>query len=334
LSIPVVVLFGPTASGKTEVVERLFSLPAFYASVNGFELISADSMQVYRGMNIGTAKPRTALLEKIPHHLIDIREPSEQFNAGDFVRLADEAAAGIAGCGRLPVISGGTGFYINNFINGLPDAPPSDHAVREELKAELFTKGAAALQAELAACDSLSAARIHINDTYRLLRALEVYRLSGRPLSSFNTNKERNETTAKYTFFIAGLLREREDLYRRIDKRCSQMFKDGLYEEVKTLFNAGWTPDCPALKAIGYKEFFYKNENGEYRIIDGDKLGAVEELVAKNSRNYAKRQITWFKNRAGAHWYFLDSDEKSIATVSNTIKEDITCFFDNSLRAG
>lgn len=332
MSVPVVVLFGPTAVGKTDVVERLFSLSAFRAFPDGSEVISADSMQVYRGMDIGTAKPGAALREKIPHHLIDIREPFEQFTAGDFVRLAGEALTQISARGKLPVISGGTGFYINNFINGLPEAPPSNQAIREELRAELRTKGAVALKDELAACDSVSAARIHINDTYRLLRALEVYRLCGRPLSSFSINRGPRENTSRYTFFTIGLERERDDLYRRINRRCARMIKDGLYEEVKKLFADACTPECPALKAIGYKEFFYKNEHDEYAIIDVSKLGVTEELIAKNSRNYAKRQITWFKNVEGTHRYFLDKDEKSIDALFATIKNDLDCFFDDALR--
>ncbi|MDR0376002.1 MAG: tRNA (adenosine(37)-N6)-dimethylallyltransferase MiaA, partial [Treponema sp.] len=176
-SINVLVLFGPTAVGKTGVVEELFA-------GNGApraEIVSADSMQVYKGMDIGTAKPSVGLRERLPHHLIDIRTPDQSYNAGDFVRLAEEAIARIAERSALPVVSGGTGFYLKNFIMGLPEAPPSDESARRALKAELREQGAEALARELAACDPVSASRIHINDEYRLLRALEVFRLTGKP---------------------------------------------------------------------------------------------------------------------------------------------------------
>ncbi|GHV09628.1 hypothetical protein FACS189485_22390 [Spirochaetia bacterium] len=177
--IPVLILFGPTASGKTEVLKRLFDADAPCRA----EIVSADSMQVYRGMDIGTAKPSPAERARIPHHLIDIRSPDEQFHAGDFVRLADLCCAEIAGRGALPVVSGGTGFYLKNFILGLPAAPPSDAGIRDALKEELQNRGAPALMEELARCDPVSAHRIHINDEYRILRALEVFRLSGKETS-------------------------------------------------------------------------------------------------------------------------------------------------------
>jgi tRNA dimethylallyltransferase len=331
LRTPVVILFGPTASGKTEVIERLFSRPAFPAFPNGAEVISADSMQVYRGMDIGTAKPAAALRAKIPHHLIDTMEPSVQFNAGDFVRLAREAADGIALRGKLPVVSGGTGFYIDSLINGLPEAPPSDGAIREELKAELLNKGAAALKEELFLIDSVSASRIHINDTYRLLRALEVYRLTGKPLSAF-TAKGAGGRGAPCHFFIAGIERERDDLYGRINRRCAGMMKAGLYEEVKTLFDRDGAFLPTLLRAIGYKEFFYKNENDEYKIIDETKLGVTEELIAKNSRNYAKRQITYFKNTKETRMFYFDRDGKTTDGVIDKMKNDINCFLNDAGR--
>ncbi|MDR1352640.1 MAG: tRNA (adenosine(37)-N6)-dimethylallyltransferase MiaA, partial [Treponema sp.] len=206
-AVPVLLLFGPTASGKTAVLEQLASSGGSFPPI---EIVSADSMQVYRGMDIGTAKPSRELLARLPHHLIDIRDPAEQFNAGEFVRLADEAVRDIARRGKFPVVSGGTGFYLANFVLGLPPAPPSDAAVRLALKAELREKGAAPLRAELAACDPASAARIHENDEYRLLRALEVWRLSGRPLSDFPRPSPGGAPRKEYRFFLAGLNRPRE----------------------------------------------------------------------------------------------------------------------------
>jgi tRNA dimethylallyltransferase len=282
-------------------------------------------MQVYRGMNIGTAKPSAAERAALPHHLIDIREPSEQFNVGDFVRLAGEACQDIHRRGKLPVVSGGTGFYLKNFIRGLPESPPSDPQIRTTVKADLAQKGAAALMEELAAWDAESAARIHLNDTYRLTRALEVLRLTGRPLSSFR----QNGTERKYSFFIAGLRREREDLYRRIDARTTEMFSRGLPSEVEALFNAGFSPADPGLRAIGYREFFTEErENGKplWRLLHGNArdLSAIEALVARNSRRYAKRQITYFSSLHETVWMDADSEETPTETLRRELGEFVS----------
>ncbi|MDR3335894.1 MAG: tRNA (adenosine(37)-N6)-dimethylallyltransferase MiaA [Treponema sp.] len=300
--IPVLLLFGPTGSGKTEFLEQLFtgSDPVCPA-----EVISADSMQVYRGMDIGTAKPSPELLSALSHHLINIRSPQEQFNAGEFVRLADEKAADIFRRGKLPVVSGGTGFYLSNFMLGLPPAPPSDPAIRQALQEELRIRGAAALAGELAACDPLSAGRIHLNDEYRLLRALEVYRLSGRPLSSFPLQGIHGVTGSApgrplYRFLLIGLKRPREEVYRRIDLRCQQMFREGLPGEVQRLWEEGLRPGDPGIKAIGYREFFLEDREGRWR--QREDLAGVEAIVARNSRRYAKRQITYFAMLPGVRW--------------------------------
>ncbi|GHU98242.1 tRNA dimethylallyltransferase [Spirochaetia bacterium] len=336
MPIPVLLLFGPTASGKTEVLETLFTgknaaCPA--------EIISADSMQVYRGMDIGTAKPGAELTARLPHHLIDILSPNEQFNVGEFVRLADRAAAGIAARGKLPVISGGTGFYLTNFVMGLPETPLSDPDLRQSLQDELRRRGPAALMAELAACDPVSARRIHPNDTYRILRALEVYRLSGRPLSGFprpgisaaapapdipaarGTPAIPAGTDAPaappafrpgYRFLLIGLDRPRPDVYRRINDRCAEMFRSGLPAEVRRLYEAGYAPPDPGMRAIGYQEFFIASESGNADRDSANKaackaaisadLAAVETLVARNSRRYAKRQITYFASLPEVVW--------------------------------
>jgi tRNA dimethylallyltransferase len=305
-----IILFGPTASGKTALMEELFCRKKICPA----EIISADSMQVYRGMDIGTAKPSPEDRAKIRHHLIDIRDPCEQFNAGEFVRLASLAMEEAAVRGSLPVISGGTGFYLRNLVLGLPQTPPSDAGIRSQLQEEAKQKGAAALMARLAACDPVSAGRIHINDEYRLVRALEVFRVTGRPLSSFAINgvavngpsqDSAAQTGARRQFLILGLRRPREELYRRVDERCKQMFSAGLPEEVRGLFRAGYTPDDPGLKAIGYREFFVVEAGGEnsrlrYRL--SEDLSGVEALVAQNSRRYAKRQITFFSSIPGVHW--------------------------------
>ncbi|MDR2094084.1 MAG: tRNA (adenosine(37)-N6)-dimethylallyltransferase MiaA [Treponema sp.] len=315
-TVPVVILFGPTASGKTAVLEELFTGTAPFRA----EIVSADSMQVYRGMDIGTAKPTPAERAALPHHLIDIRSPREQFNAGDFVRLASAACRNIHRRGLVPVVSGGTGFYLKTLMYGLPEAPPSDPVLRARLREELKNRGAGALAEELAAFDPVSARRIHINDEYRLLRALEVLRLTGRPLSSYARNGApaeaapgalsgvRNgvpdaagpggmEGECPFRFLLLALDCGREQLYKRINERCAKMFRQGLPGEVETLFRLGYTPLDPGLKAIGYREFFVEDEPGTFRVSQDRE--AVQELIARNSRRYAKRQICYFASIPG-----------------------------------
>ena len=298
------VLFGPTASGKTAILQEIFNSP------DSAEIVSADSMQVYKGMDIGTAKPSIEEQKRLKHHLIDICDPSQQFNAGDFVRLADEACLQITKRGKLPVVSGGTGFYLKNFIMGLSEAPPSDLDIRNQLKQELLEKGSAVLMNELSSCDPVSSGRIHINDEYRLLRALEVYRICGHPLSSFEVNSQKSSEKRNniFRFIIIGLSRPREELYRRINLRCAQMFKQGLVSEVHSLFEAGYTPNDPGMRAIGYREFFIEDTDnpGKWKLSQ-DTIG-VEALIAQNSRRYAKRQITFFTGIPNVKWINADND--------------------------
>ena len=365
MKTPVFVLFGPTASGKTALLERLFGPGGIFCASGGgagkrAEVISADSMQVYRGMDIGTAKPSPEERARIPYHLIDIRNPDEQFNAGEFVRLAEAACLAAAGRGALPVVSGGTGFYLKNLVLGLPEAPPSDQGIRLALREELACRGAASLMEELARSDPVSAGRIHINDEYRLLRALEVYRLTGRPLSSYASpwsakvskepltelteDTEENAGIAKskcaqnsvypasanqrfdvrgnFVFLLVGLRRSREELYRRINARTAAMFRAGLPGEVKRLFEAGYTPSDPGLKAIGYREFFV--QNGAYLRSFGhlsEDIAGVEALVAQNSRRYAKRQLTFFASLPGVKWIDCGNDEETALELTRLLEE-------------
>lgn len=270
-------------------------------------------MQVYRGMDIGTAKPSAEEREKLPHHLIDIRDPSEQFNAGDFVRLADEACRQITGRNKLPVISGGTGFYLKNFILGLSEAPPSGEEVRAALRQELKEKGAASLMNELAAGDPVSAGRININDEYRLLRALEVLRFCGKPLSSFKV--PALQPRSGFNFIIVGLSRLRDELYRRINERCALMFRLGLADEVRTLYDAGFTPNDPGLRAIGYREFFVEDPEEPQGWRLSQDIKGVEALVAQNSRRYAKRQIVFFAGIPGVRWIECRDNDRETAEL-------------------
>lgn len=278
--IPVLVVFGPTASGKTALALELFDSGGIPA-----EIISADSMQVYRGMDIGTAKPDRALLEKLPHHVIDIRNPNEQFSAGDFVRLGDSACADIHARGKLPVILGGTAFYIRNFLYGLPVTPESDPATRAELIERMKNEGAAALHRELAVCDPESAKRIHIHDEYRIIRALEVFAASGRPLSSFGLSESFRPG---YRFLVFSLDRAREELNERIDRRVLEMFDQGLEAEVSRLREEGYVAADPGMQAIGYREFFMEDVAARGR-------DAICAQIQNDSRKYAKRQETFIR---------------------------------------
>jgi len=266
------------------------------------EIINADSMQVYRGLDIGTAKPDVALRAKLPHHLVDIRSPNEQFSVGDFLECADQAVQDISGRGKIPVILGGTGFYIRHFLFGLPVTPPCDPELREVLQTRVRKEGVEPLRMELARCDPVSYARIHPNDIYRITRALEVYGASGRPLSSF----ERVSTVRPGICpLVIGIDRPREQLRDLISKRVSQMLSGGLYSEFRRLIDSGYGSDSAALSAIGYHEFF---ETGETEA----PWEKTARLIEKNTRLYAKRQLTFFRALSIIEW-FLAEDYDCIA---------------------
>ncbi len=277
-----------------------------------FEVISADSMQVYRGMDIGTAKPEPELLKRIPHHLIDICDPSEQFHLGSFMDLADAAARDISSRGRIPVLSGGTAYYFKHFLLGLPKAPPSDPEIRRRLEEELERLGSATLHKRLERLDPPSAARIDPNDTYRVLRALEVEATSGRPLSDFRLPREpRTGLTVK----VIGLERPRDELYNRINRRVERMFSQGLRQEVESLKERGYLPGDPGMRAIGYREFFSAWERDE------DDDDAVRAAIQQNSRRYAKRQLTFFRSLPGAEWMAAENTRAILSAVEGFAAE-------------
>ncbi|MFP4114413.1 MAG: tRNA (adenosine(37)-N6)-dimethylallyltransferase MiaA [Spirochaetota bacterium] len=273
-------LFGPTAVGKTGLLETLADRPV--------EVVSADSMQVYRGMDVGTAKPDPSFRSRVPHHLIDIRNPDEQYDVGAFVHDADEAIAAIHGRGRVPVVSGGTGYYFKHLFLGLPESPPSDPAVRAAVRERADREGLSALYAELGRVDPSTAARVGENDRYRITRALEVYEQTGRPLSSFAMV---GEPRADLRVTSVCVTRDREELGVRIRRRVDEMFASGLRAEVERLVSAGYGPADPGLRAIGYREFFA--EDGAVRPVGDD--GAIAAEIARNTRRYAKRQETFFR---------------------------------------
>lgn len=284
--MPVAVIFGATACGKTALAAHLFT-----TSVNSIktEIISADSVQVYRGMPIGSAQPPQELLDTIPHHLIGVCDPSEEFSVADFVRSADKLCKDIASRGALPVVLGGTAFYIKHFMYGMPITPQADPVLRMRLQERMQHIGAATMYAELASFDPASAAKIHIHDEYRILRAHEVYCASGRPLSSFELPYRYREG---FRFCPIFLDRPRDELYRRIEARVDEMFAQGLQQEIARLTAQGCTADYPAMKAIGYREFFKLSPDAPAAA----PLDAVKDLIKRDSKRYAKRQQTFFQS--------------------------------------
>ena len=298
----IILLFGPTAVGKTELISTLFK--------KNYEIINADSMQVYRTLNIGTAKPSLALQSEIPHHLVDIISPKDQFHAGEFVRLTDELAQDISGRGKIPVLCGGTAFYFKNYLFGLPEIPKIESSYREDLLIELNLKGLDFLYMELEKTDPVRAEKIHPNDKYRILRSLEIVRGSGRAQSDF---KPSNAIRSGIEPLVLGLERERVELYKRVDQRVDEMFEAGFIDEVKQCFDRGLVETDPGMNGIGYREFFLMNKSGEFTISD------VRNLIKMNSRRYAKRQITFFKTLPDVKWFHPGDVD--------TIRNEIVGFF-------
>lgn len=289
--IPVIVLFAPTATGKTALAINIFgkSSPSFFK--DKAELISADSMQVYKGLDIGTAKPDAEEQKELKHHLIDLYDIEKQWTVADFVHEADLLCKEIYGREKIPLIAGGTGFYIRNFILGLPETPVSDEKIRNQLKERIKAEGKEKLYEELCRIDPESALKININDEYRIVRALEVFYATGKPRSSFKLNlKPRNQ----YDFKVIILERNREDLYDRINRRVDDMFDAGLAKEVQSLCESGARPDMPGMQAIGYREFF----DGEGMLRPD--LDQVRHLIKHDSRKYAKKQYTFMADIPGA----------------------------------
>ncbi len=293
----IIFLFGPTGVGKTELLLDL--------DPQRFSVINADSIQVYRYLDIGSAKPSKETQKAIKHHLVDIRDPWQQFNVGDFIAAADEACKQIADEGKIPVISGGTAFYYKHFLYGLSEAPPANEVVRQSIHQRLEEKGSEWAIAYLHEVDPVSANRIHPSDLYRVSRALEVYESSGKPLSSFQIP---TETRFGMNPLIIGLQRENDELHERISLRVAQMFEEGLVDEIRNLIAMGAQSDWPGLQGIGYKEFFQARESGEWPV------SFIADQIERNSRQYAKRQMTFFKSFAEALWIH-PSEKASIFTA-------------------
>lgn len=310
--IPVIVIFAPTATGKTALTQTLFGSGSHSFFKDRAEIISADSMAVYKFMDIGTAKPDQALQNEIPHHMIDMVTPDVQFSVSEFVENADRFCKEIWGRGKIPVVAGGTGFYIRNFLLGLPETPESDPQIRNNLKAELDQYGLEYMYQKLATVDPESAQKINQNDAYRILRALEVFYLTGKPRSSFELSTKLRD---QYDFFTIILERDRDALYSRIDLRVDQMFADGLESEVEFLTSKGYTKEMPGLQAIGYREFFMNLQSA----------GEIREKIKYDSHKYAKKQYVFMKGIPGAHVYHFDA-ENEISVIEN-IERDLISWY-------
>jgi len=285
---PAIFVMGPTASGKTELAMGLYDrLPV--------ELVSVDSALVYRGMDIGTAKPSPAELARYPHRLVDICDPAEAYSAETFRRDALRAMHEISAAGRIPLLVGGTMLYYRALQYGLSRLPPSNSAVRAQLDRERQRKGLAALHAELAQVDPAAAARIHRNDPQRTLRALEVWRVSGRRLSELQASA-RGEGMPYRALKLVRAPAERQVLHARIERRFEQMLAAGFEDEVRSLIARGdLHADLPAMRAVGYRQVWdYLHGNCSYaEMVDRGKAA---------TRQLAKRQITWLRSEQGAAW--------------------------------
>lgn len=275
-----VILTGPTAVGKTDLSIQLAK------KING-EIISADSIQVYKGMDIGSAKITKEETDGIPHHLIDILEPKEEFNVHIFKKLATKAINDISSRGKIPIIVGGTGFYIQAVLYDINfDDTETDYEYREYLEQLAKDKGNAFLHNMLKEVDPESAAAIHCNNLKRVIRALEYYKQTGKKISEHNEKERENKSPYNFAYFV--LNDKRDKLYNRINQRVDIMFDNGLLKEMETLIAKGYTRDLVSMQGIGYKELF------DY--FDGKtSLDETKELIKKNTRHFAKRQLTWFR---------------------------------------
>ena len=302
----ILVISGPTASGKTRLAVEL-------ALRHGGEVVSADSMQVYRRMDIGTAKPTPEEMRGIPHHMLDVADPEEDFSVARYVELAAPCVDDILARGKLPIVAGGTGLYLDSLLSGRTFAPFSpDGGLRARLEARFDALGGEAMLGELAAADPEAAARLHPNDHKRIVRALEVYRSTGKTISEHN--RETQRLPKRYDPLYIGLtFRDRGDLRARIDRRVDAMAAGGLLEEVRALRDRGVPREATALQAIGYKELL--------SWLDGEtSLEAALDQVKLRSRQYAKRQLTWLRRNQAIHWICWEKEPDFAAGLQDATR--------------
>ena len=297
---PLVILTGPTAVGKTAASIGL-------AKAIGGEIISADSMQVYKEMDIGSAKIRPEEMDGVPHHLVDVLDPSEDFNVVLFQQMAKEAMEGIYQRGHIPIVVGGTGFYIQALLYDVQFQEEREgSSYRKKLEEIARTEGAEVLHERLKKVDPESAEAIHKNNVKRVIRALEYYEETGRPISVHN--KEQRENESPYNFLYIVLTMDRKKLYARINRRVDQMAEQGLAEEVTGLHEEGYDKGLTSMQAIGYKEWFpfFEGKCSKEEVI---------EQIKKDTRHFAKRQLTWFRREKDVIWLNkpdFDYDEEKI----------------------
>ncbi|MBQ1461406.1 MAG: tRNA (adenosine(37)-N6)-dimethylallyltransferase MiaA [Selenomonas sp.] len=304
-----IVILGPTAVGKTDLSIEL-------AKELQTEIISGDSMLFYRGFDIGSAKPALAERQGIVHHLVDNLEPWENFNVTDFVREAKRLIRELNAQGKIPIIAGGTGLYIKALLEGYEFNETADHSdYRQQLTALAEEKGRDYIHGLLQAADPEAAERIHQNNLRRVIRALEVAHFGGEQISR---QKEYGEGDLCYNVYVAGLNRERQGLYERINKRVELMFAAGLEQEVQRLLKQGITREMQAMQGIGYKE------TAAYLAGEMSREAAVE-LIQKSTRHFAKRQLTWYRKMPYIHWYM--ADEMTAAELQRNVLEDLAGFF-------
>ena len=305
----IICIAGPTASGKTALAVELAK------ELNG-EVVSCDSMQVYRRMDIGTAKPTKEEMQGIVHHMIDVAEPDEDFSVSRYCEMASPIVDDILARGKTAIIAGGTGLYMDSLIRGNAFAPFPATGVRERLEEQADAEGMQAMLRRLQSVDPDSAARLHLSDRKRILRALEVWLETGETITEHN--RKTQAIPPKYNPLWLGLdFADRAELYHRIDLRVDIMLEMGLISEIKSLLSSGIPPKCTAMQAIGYKEFV-NALNGE------ETVEKAAEEVKKSSRHYAKRQLTWFRRNPRLHWLTRQTGQKNeeILTAARQIIYD------------
>ncbi len=300
----IIVICGPTGIGKTA-----FSI-SLAKAFNG-EIIGADSMQIYKYMNIGTAKPNASELKMAPHHLVDFLDPKDPFDAGQYVKFADQAIDDILQKKKMPIVAGGTGLYIKALLYGLFRAHPICENTIKKLTKTLKENGNQVLYDQLKKCDPTAAKKIHANDSFRVIRALEVYQTSGEKIS--NEQQNHNFETHRYKYLKIGLHMDREHLYDRINRRVDMMLDQGLLVEVNSLVDRGYSLDLKPMKSIGYKHMgMFLNKEVDFE--------EAVRLLKRDTRRYAKRQFTWFRKDKDIIWF----EPQQIDEAINRVKEFLT----------
>ena len=303
---PILIIAGPTAVGKTDASLLL-------AQERGAEIVSADSMQIYRGMDIGTAKPTPEQRKRVYHHMIDIVDPAQPYSVGDYLRDARSTIDAVLKAGGTPMVVGGTGLYIRALMRGLFHGPPADLELRERLLCKEAEFGNGALYEDLSRLDAEAAIKIHPNDLRRTVRALEVYYLKDRKLSEYQ--REHAFQDKLFNFRLIFLVRSRSELYARIEQRVDRMISDGFEDEVKGLMLKGYNGELVSMQAIGYQHFFnYFSSKASYEV-------TIEQLK-RDTKRFAKRQFTWFRREPDARWVDISGLETPAEIVSQ-IKKNI-----------